>query len=358
MAALADPALAALVWGLRELLTPPLNTALALNARPGLQLPSGLHLHCQQSFRPWADALTQRGHPLIAAGFDPHGQVDALPPDQACVLLLFPRQREAQRAEAARALLSLGADGVLLAAQANEHGAKSVEADLRVLCPGLVVHSKHHCRVLLARAADIDRARCLEWSGLDAARPIDCAGLVQRPLRSAPGLFAVDRIDTGSALLIEHLPAQLAGAVADLGSGVGVLSAAALERCPGIESLDLFEADARAVALSLNNLSGARVPVRAHWSDVASGIDGRFDVVLSNPPFHIGSKGLPALGQAFLRSAAAALKPGGECWIVANAHLPYEGQLQQLFGEVRSIALGSGFKVLRAVRPPTAAVRA
>lgn len=351
MAALADPALAALGWGLRELLTPAPTAALLLNARPGLQLPGGLHLHCQQSFRPLADALSQQGHALIAAGFDPHGQADPLPPDQACVLLLPPRQREALRAEAARALLSLGADGVLLAAQANELGAKSVEADLRALCPGLIVHSKHHCRVLLARAADIDRARCTEWSTLDAARPLNCAGLIQRPLRSAPGLFAVDRVDTGSALLIEHLPVHLGGAVADFGSGVGVLAAAALERCPGIESLDLFEADARAVALSLNNLADARIPVRAHCSDVAAGIGGRFDVVLSNPPFHVGSTGLPALGQAFLRSAAAALKPGGECWIVANAHLPYEGQLQQLFGEVRSIVVDSGFKLLRAIRP-------
>lgn len=351
MAALADPALAALGWGLRELLTPAPTAALLLNARPGLQLPSGLHLHCQQGFRPLADALTLQGHALIAPGFDPHGQVEALPPDQACVLLLPPRQREAQRAEAARALLSLGADGVLLAAQANEHGAKSVEADLRVLCPDLIVHSKHHCRVLLAHAADIDRARCTEWSTLDAPRPLDCADLIQRPLRSAPGLFAVDRIDTGSALLIERLPAHLAGAVADLGSGVGVLSAAALERCPGVESLDLFEADARAVALSLNNLTGAGIPVRAHWSDVASGIDGRFDVVLSNPPFHIGSKGLPALGQAFLRSAGAALKPGGECWIVANAHLPYEATLAESFGRVECIARRDGFKLLRAAQP-------
>jgi 16S rRNA (guanine1207-N2)-methyltransferase len=348
---MAEPAadLAALAWALRTLSIPS-RPALWIGARPGLDLPPAFGLRAQQDFAPWCAALAREGHrclpPPAGDGLQVPGPIEA----EALILLSPARQREAARAEAARALAALAEDGLLLASVANEAGARSFEADLRQLCPALEVHSKHKCRLLLARAGDRDRAQIAAWRDLDAARPLQTHGLLSTPLLGAPGLFAVDRIDAGSALLIEHLPATLAGAVADLGSGLGVLSAAALERCPGITSLDLFEASARAVALSRHNLRAARVPLRAHWHDVTLGIPGRYDVVLCNPPFHEGARGLPAIGQAFLRAAAEALKPGGEAWFVANAHLPYEAVLAEQFGRVDALASTRGFKLLRGRR--------
>ena len=56
------------------------------------------------------------------------------------------------------------------------------------------------------------------------------------------------------ALLARHLPAGLAGLAADLGAGWGYLSAELLARCPGITALDLYEAEARALALALSGL--------------------------------------------------------------------------------------------------------
>lgn len=345
-----DAALAALGWALRSLPIPA-GPALWLGARPGLSLPPGLRVHALQDFAPWCSALGREGHACLPAATDTGLHAGALPPAQGLILLSPARQREAARAEAARALAALADDGLLLASVANDAGARAFEADLRLLCPTLEVHSKHKCRVLLVRAVDRDQARIDAWRDLDAARPLDPGGLLSTPLLGAPGLFAVDRIDAGSALLIEHLPATLAGAVADLGSGLGVLSAAALERCAGITALDLFDASARAVALSRHTLRDARVPVRVHWQDVTVGVDGRYDVILCNPPFHEGGRGLPAIGQAFLRAAADALRSGGEAWIVANAHLPYEAVLAERFGRVDRLAAARGFKLLRAASP-------
>ncbi|MFX6728661.1 methyltransferase, partial [Acinetobacter baumannii] len=42
---------------------------------------------------------------------------------------------------------------------------------------------------------------------------------------SQPGVFAWDRVDPGSAMLTEHFPPRIGGAVADLGAGWGYLSA-------------------------------------------------------------------------------------------------------------------------------------
>ncbi|KAG0921461.1 hypothetical protein G6F32_015094 [Rhizopus arrhizus] len=65
-------------------------------------------------------------------------------------------------------------------------------------------------------------------------------------------VFAWDRIDPASALLAEHLPADLAGRAAALGAGYGYLSRELLERCPKITALDLYEAEQRALALALH----------------------------------------------------------------------------------------------------------
>jgi 16S rRNA (guanine1207-N2)-methyltransferase len=346
-----DADLAALGWALSAL---PIacgsasGPALWIGARPGLRPPPGFEIVGLQDFAPWCAALERSGLRCLSPERGDGEQGCAPEGGQRLVLLSPARQREAARAETARALAALADDGLLLASIANDAGARAFESDLRALCPVLEVHSKHKCRVLLARAGDRELAQIAHWHDLDAARPLQTDGLIATPLLGAPGLFAVDRIDAGSALLIEHLPSTLAGAAADLGSGLGVLSAAALERCQGLVSLDLYEASGRAAALSRHNLRSARVPVRVHCRDVTVGIDGRYDVILCNPPFHEGGRGLPAIGQAFLQAAADALTPNGEAWIVANAHLPYEAVLAQRFSRVEPIAGARGFKVLRA----------
>ena len=53
-----------------------------------------------------------------------------------------------------------------------------------------------------------------------------------------------------------------------------------------------------------------------------------------NPPFHTRPRADPALGQAMIRKAAAALRRGGRLFMVANRQLPYEADP----GERRSSA--------------------
>jgi 16S rRNA (guanine1207-N2)-methyltransferase len=69
-----------------------------------------------------------------------------------------------------------------------------------------------------------------------------------------------------------------------------------------------------------------------------------------NPPFHDGGAEDRTLGQAFVGAAAASLKPGGVCWMVANRHLPYEAALQGRFARVRLHHEDRAFKVYEAIR--------
>lgn len=305
----------------------------ALRARPGLV--------CEQSFRPDADALEAAGLALAAAD-DPRRH--------AAVLVLPPRQRDEARALFARAVASAAPGGRVIACVANNEGARSAEADLAALA-GPVAHlGKHKCRVFWTAPLDgaADPELAARWAALDAPRPIGDGRFTSRP-----GVFAWDRIDAASRLLAEHLPADLAGDAADLGAGYGYLSAELLERCPGIRTLDVIEAEARALELARLNLAryAERAALRFHWLDVARGLPGRFDVIVSNPPFHAqGRADRPDLGRRFIEAAAAALKPRGRLWLVANRHLPYESALAAGFAQVRTVAAQGGFKVIEGVR--------
>lgn len=344
-----DPALEALLFPfLTGRLPWPMAGALFLRARAGRGLvPSAWPgLVCEQSFRPDAQALER-------AGFSVN------PPDGGLyplVLTLPPRQREEARALLARAVARVeGRDGVVVASVPNSEGAKAIEADLARIAGPVSTVSKHKCRVFWARpnAGGGDAGLAEQWRALDAPRPILQGTALEGRFVSRPGVFAWDRVDPASELLAEHLPAQLAGRAADLGAGWGFLSDALLRRCPGVTSLHLYEAEARALQLAKENLTvhAQRAALEFRWHDVAAGLPDRYDVIVSNPPFHgPGRAARPDIGRAFIGAAAQALVPGGTLWLVANRQLPYEQALGEGFAQVQTLAQERGFKVVRARR--------
>ena len=343
-----DPALEVLMlpFAAGDLAWPATGGALFLRARDGWPLRAvardGLvcnGLVCEQGFRPQADALARSGWTVRDSGDD-----DTTP--FPLVLALPPRQREEARALLARAVRACTPGGVVVVCATNDEGAKTLEGDLKKLAGLGGMQSKHHCRVAWSRidAATVDTALCDAWSALDAPSAIADGRFISRP-----GVFAWDRIDAASALLAAQLPADLAGCAADLGCGYGYLSVELLARCPGIVSLDVYEAEARALDLARRNLADARVPTTFHWHDVTTGLPARYDVIVTNPPFHAqGRADRPDIGRAFIAAAADALTSGGRLWLVANRHLPYEDVLGAHFASVRTVAQAQGFKVIEA----------
>jgi 16S rRNA (guanine1207-N2)-methyltransferase len=351
MAADADPALQALLLPFADgaMTWPARGGALFLHARDGWPLhrqplPG---LTCDTVWKPDADALSRSGVPVRTPR---ERDAQARYP---LVLLLPPRQREHARASFARALAATAPGGAVIASMPNDEGARSGEKDLARVAGPLHSLCKHHCRVFwsepLHAPADPDLA--MQWLHADAPRAI-----ADGRFSSRPGVFAWDRIDVASALLAAHLPRDLAGAGADLGAGYGYLASEVLRQCPAVTALDLYEADARALALARVNLAQVASPatVGFHWHDVSAGLPRQYDFIVSNPPFHAQGRGeRPDLGRAFIAAAADALRDGGRLLLVANRHLPYEGELTARFDGVQAIAQQAGFKVIEAVKRRT-----
>jgi 16S rRNA (guanine1207-N2)-methyltransferase len=342
-----DPELETLLlpFATGQLTWPRADGVLFLHARAGASLSgiAGSDLVCEQSCKPAADALMRDGWALRT-------MEEAAARQYALVLLLPPRQRQQARASLARAISCCTPGGTVVACMANDEGARSGEADLKALAGLSGTLSKNHCRVYwtTVNAAACDAGLLEQWRELDAPRPILDGRFISRP-----GVFAWDRIDPASALLARHLPPTLSGSAADLGCGFGYLSVELLERCKDITSLDLHEADARALDLAQKNLApfAHRLPLGFHWSDVTAGLSQRHDVIVSNPPFHAqGAADRPDIGRAFIAAAAEALRPGGRLWMVANRHLPYESVLDSRFGSVRLVTQAQGYKIIEAVK--------
>lgn len=342
-----DPTLSTLLlpFATGQLAWPQAGGALFLRARAGTALSEAPRpgLLCEQSYKPAADALLRDGRPMRLA--EESGEARF-----ALVLVLPPRQRQEARALLARAVACCAPGGTVVACVANDEGARSGESDLQALAGLSGTLSKNHCRVYWSTvsAATCDASLLAAWRNLDAPRPI-----LDGRFASRPGVFAWDRIDPASALLAEHLPSTLLGSAADLGCGFGYLGVELLQRCPGITSLDLYDAESRALELARQNLApfAHRAALGFHWHDVTMGLPRRYDVIVSNPPFHAqGSMDRPDIGRAFIIAAAEALNPGGRLWLVANRHLPYESVLDARFGSARIVTQAQGFKIIEAVK--------
>jgi len=202
--------------------------------------------------------------------------------------------------------------------------------------------SKHHYRLCLGlRPAVVESlAEAIAEGGLQR--------MGAEGLWTQPGVFSWNRIDPGSALLAEALP-PLSGRGADLGCGVGYLALKLLAGS-GVAKMHLVDIDRRAMTCAQANVVDPRAELR--WADVRSGLDDLkdLDFVVMNPPFHAAGHQDHGLGQAFIRCAAASLRPGGVCWLVANRHLPYEATLAPLFSRVTTVRDQGGYKVFEARR--------
>jgi 16S rRNA (guanine1207-N2)-methyltransferase len=169
-------------------------------------------------------------------------------------------------------------------------------------------------------------------------------------LQAEPGVYAAGKLDPGTAFLLQTYDmTTLAGKkVLDLGCGYGPLSLKAALADAAVTALD---DDLLAVRSTHVNAEHYGLDIRTLHSDVNSELhdDERFDVVITNPPFHLGKQVILDIPEAFIAAAYKHLVPGGELFLVANKALAYQNLLEH-FAYWETLAISQSFKVLRAIR--------
>ncbi len=170
---------------------------------------------------------------------------------------------------------------------------------------------------------------------------------------SRPGVFSWDHLDDATAILAEHMDVRAGDRVLDLGCGYGVLGIVAgqIARAHPVTMLDVDKEAVRSAARSA--AAAGLATARVMGSDAASVVlEKRFDLVVTNPPFHVGKATDLSVPVQFIADAFAVLAPGGRLNLVANRTLPYEGAIKYLFKNITTVHDGRRFKVLSAVKNP------
>ena len=154
-------------------------------------------------------------------------------------------------------------------------------------------------------------------------------------VRAHGAAFAGTKIDIGTRALLGCLDRMAPATTAlDLGAGSGVLAAALARSRPGLTVLAVDQsAAAVASTLATAEANGLADRIRVVRDDAAATVpDGTVDLVVCNPPFHVGAAVVTTAADRLFAAAGRVLRPGGELWTVYNSALRYKPTLTRLVG--------------------------
>lgn len=171
----------------------------------------------------------------------------------------------------------------------------------------------------------------------------------QLHLQTDAGTFSRDRVDPGSRLLIDSIP-PFSGHCADIGCGWGAIGLTLAAKNPKA-LLTMVDVNSRAVALAKENAAANGI-VNVHISqgDALSGVEGPFDLVVTNPPIRAGK----SVVYGFFAQAAEKLTKEGSLYAVIRKQQgapSAKTYLESLFERVETVARQSGYWVICASCP-------
>lgn len=166
--------------------------------------------------------------------------------------------------------------------------------------------------------------------------------------------FAGTRIDVGTRALLGVLDQALPDATTavDLGCGTGVLAAVLATRRPSVGVIATDDsAAAVASAAATAEANGVAAQVSVLQDDAAASVpDASVDLVVLNPPFHVGAGVHTGVAHKLFDAAARILRPGGELWTVWNSHLQYRPALERTVGPTRQVSRDAKFTITVSTR--------
>lgn len=162
------------------------------------------------------------------------------------------------------------------------------------------------------------------------------------------GVFSKDEIDNGSDILLRnYLKYGKKGRTLDVGSGVGFLGIV-INKINDCE-VDMLEINSRAVDLCRENIKLNKSDnCNVFESDIYEKAEGKYDVVISNPPIRAGKKVVFEI----LEKAKQYLNISGELWIVIRKSHGADSakkKLEDVYGNCEIVKRDKGFYVLKSV---------
>ncbi|MCW2531365.1 MAG: rlmG [Blastococcus sp.] len=252
----------------------------------------------------------------------------------------------AELASGARVVLVQAPKGLEALREIAEVVAASAAPDVTVLVGGRVKHMTHAMNEVLRDSfTDVSASLARQKSRVLVARgpkpaPSSFPRSQDHPdlgltVRAHGAAFAGTKIDIGTRTLLGCLDRMTpAGTALDLGAGTGALAVALARSHPELTVLAVDQsAAAIASATATAEANGLAERIRVVRDDAAESIpDGSVDLVVCNPPFHVGAAVVTTAADRLFAAAARVLRPGGELWTVYNSALRYKPTLTRIVG--------------------------
>ncbi|GAA0335727.1 Ribosomal RNA large subunit methyltransferase G [Micropruina glycogenica] len=160
--------------------------------------------------------------------------------------------------------------------------------------------------------------------------------------------FNTFRLDRGTALLasvFDRVPD--ADRAIDLGCGSGILASLLARQGRSVTAIDVtwsacdatrLTAEAHGLTIDVQRRDGL-----AHWAEPV-------DLIVTNPPFHIGTAKDTEPTRRLFEQVGAALADHGEFWCVYNAHLPYLAWLRDSIGPTQIVMRDRAYVLTRSAQ--------
>jgi 16S rRNA (guanine1207-N2)-methyltransferase len=163
-----------------------------------------------------------------------------------------------------------------------------------------------------------------------------------------PGVFGWDKIDQGSALLVQHLDAlqiKKPTRLLDLGCGYGYLSVKAQTLHPVLTHAT--DNNAAAIRACKKNFGHYGIEGDVFADDCAASLAPGYDIILCNPPFHQGFDTERMLTEKFVSACRRLLAPQGQALFVVNSFIPLEKIANDHFNHVQLVTDNRRFRIIK-----------
>jgi 16S rRNA (guanine1207-N2)-methyltransferase len=273
------------------------------------------------------------------------------------VVIELPKGRKLARRWLVEAWGLLSASGKLYLGGANDQGVQAVIKDAVELFgarPAILGYKKGNRVVQMVKCNG--GISFPEWALEPGISPgswreelADVAGQTFR-IRTLPGVFSWEGLDEGTSLLLETVQPAPSKHALDFGCGSGIIGLWLSRQ--GAEKVTMVDANLLAVAAACENLALNQIKnARVFPSDgLEAAANMKFDLIVSNPPFHSGKEVDFEVTAAFIEHGSHLLESGGQLVVVANRFIRYDRLMQAYFPQVRCLCQTRKYHVIAATK--------
>ncbi|MFQ3250400.1 MAG: 16S rRNA (guanine1207-N2)-methyltransferase [Glaciecola sp.] len=244
--------------------------------------------------------------------------------------------------------------GKLMIVGENKAGIKSVGKLLERLGSTVnKIDGAKHCGLICVEI-ETPNSKPFDIKGFGVVRTYSVNG-EEMKVFSLPGVFGHKQFDPGTQLLLAQFEPRstkllnMKGQVLDFACGTGIIGTY-LAKLNAKVKLTMSDVSALAVyctkqTLALNDVEGNVIA-----SDGMKHVEGYFDHIISNPPFHTGIHNDYSITQQFIALAHKQTRARGTLDIVANKFLPYSEVMNGLYFRSKTLVSTNKYNIYEAAK--------